>query len=231
MIGPMQKRKWTDERGNFVFEVPCEKNMTIESSLIDATSFKYFAPFEIEGRVTTFPYNVSRRSILRIDTRNNAKNPIYLKYHVTIRSQILKFIENVVIPFLRDTKRLSSAFRGNDMRIVLVMSIVPLFLSTYSFLISKRYKHDDDDDYLVAVTDDDDDDDEVHHDDDAPVDFFDIDNNNDVYDDELTFDDTLPPDIPSDTNESIAESLLDLSRGRVKFVVLECSLPASSRSS
>ena len=225
--------------------------MTIESSVIESTGYKYFDPFRISGRVTTFPYNVTaEKAILKIETQNQPKKTIVLEYHLTLQSQVMDSIKRVVasflrkiMPFLRDIRavygeRFSSAFRISDSVVkksVIVITMVPLILSTYFFLLLKQQgKHCCNDDTSTfeknrgeEVSEEER---ELNDDDEPAVDFFDYDTDDEQDErNSVTFDETLPPDSPPSTaivprisHESIAESLLDLRNGRVKYVVLEC---------
>jgi hypothetical protein len=223
--------------------------MTIESSVIESTGYKYFDPFRIEGRVTTFPYNVTaEKAILKIETQNQPKRTIVLEYHLTLQSQVMDSIKRAVtpllrkiMPFLRNTRavyreRFSSAFRNGDSvitSIVIVITMAPLILSTYFFLLLKQQdkQHLNNSSTLEENRGEVSEEEETEmNDDDEPVDFFDYDTDDEQDErNSVTFDETLPPDSPPSTaivprisHESIAESLLDLRNGRVKYVVLEC---------
>ena len=233
-----------------MFEIPCEDNMTIESSVIESMGYKYFDPFRIEGRVTTFPYNVTaEKAILKIETQNQPKRTIVLEYHLTLQSQVMDSIKRSVtpllrkiMPFLRNIRavygeRFSSAFRNGDSVIitqsVIVITMAPLILSTYFFLLLKqqdKQRHNDSSTLEENRGEVYEEEEREMNDDDEPVDFFDYDTDDEQDErNSVTFDETLPPDSPPSTaivprisHESIAESLLDLRNGRVKYVVLEC---------
>ena len=223
--------------------------MTIESSVIESMGYRYFDPFRIEGRVTTFPYNVTaEKAILKIETQNQPKRTIVLEYHLTLQSQVMDSIKRAVtpllrkiMPFLRNTRavygeRFSSAFRNGDSVItssVIVITMAPLILSTYFFLLPNQQdkQHLNNSSTLEENRGEVSEEEETEmNDDDEPVDFFDYDTDDEQDErNSVTFDETLPPDSPPSTaivprisHESIAESLLDLRNGRVKYVVLEC---------
>ena len=255
-----KEKKWTDERGGFVFEIPCEENITVQSSVIDSVSYKYFDPFQIVGRVTIFPYKVSKRAILKIETQSNQKSPMILEYHLTLQSKVIDSITRVVVPFLRKVisflgkivlsccVHVSSTFPNLSSVASLVTAIVCMMAPAARILILRRRDHQDcshnvsfgdqnsmSDDAKICQEKEEEDKKKMM--DDEPVDFFDDDIGDEQDEtDSLFFDETLPPDMshktttvfPHISHTSIAESLLDLRHGRVKYVVLECPITTSS---